>query len=217
MEFWIKDEKCRKDILLPVTPSSYEFTVGNEIEVLRATQTGDIYIPANKRPENITLKGFFPAWNYDFCQNSHFNVDSAMDYVVQFKKWIDKKSVVRLVIADEYDTKVNERFYVESITYSEDHLSNRDINYTISLKKYTKVNVPTIKTSSVSNAQTNNARAETKETGRKTHTVKKGEYLCLIARKYYGNNNWQKIYNVNKNIIGKNPNLIYPGQVLTIP
>lgn len=43
---------------------------------------------------------------------------------------------------------------------------------------------------------------------------------CLwnIAKKFYGNGaKYTVIYNANKGIIGGNPNLIYPGQVLTIP
>lgn len=219
MEFWIKDEKNNIDICLPVTPASYEFTVGNNVEVVRATETGDIYIPTTKSPQNITLKGFFPAWDYNFCIDSHFDADSPIDYVKQFKKWIDKKTVVRVVIADKYGTKVNARFYVEHINYSEDDRSNGDINYSISFKEYKKIEMKTVEilsTSTINNSQ-NKSRAETKKTGGKVHIVKKGEYLCLIARKYYGNSNWQKLYNANKNVIGKNPNIIYPGQKLIIP
>lgn len=47
-----------------------------------------------------------------------------------------------------------------------------------------------------------------------TYIVKKGDTLSSIASKY--NTTWQTIYNKNKNIIGNNPNKIYPGQVLTI-
>ena len=46
------------------------------------------------------------------------------------------------------------------------------------------------------------------------YIVKSGDYLSLIAAKY--NTSWQKIYNDNKDIIGNNPNLIYPGQKLII-
>jgi murein DD-endopeptidase MepM/ murein hydrolase activator NlpD len=47
-----------------------------------------------------------------------------------------------------------------------------------------------------------------------TYTVKKGDTLSSIAAKY--GISWQQIYAANKDII-KNPNIIYPGQVLTIP
>lgn len=46
------------------------------------------------------------------------------------------------------------------------------------------------------------------------YTVKKGDSLSGIASKY--GMNWNDLYNRNKSVIGNNPNLIYPGQVLTI-
>jgi len=46
------------------------------------------------------------------------------------------------------------------------------------------------------------------------YTVKKGDNLSKIAKKY--NTTWQKIYNDNKKIIGSNPNLIRPGMKLVI-
>lgn len=47
-----------------------------------------------------------------------------------------------------------------------------------------------------------------------TYTVKKGDTLSGIAKKY--GTTWQKLYEKNKSVIGSNPNLIIPGQVLTI-
>ena len=47
-----------------------------------------------------------------------------------------------------------------------------------------------------------------------TYTVEPGDSLWSIAEKF--NTTWQAIYEKNKNIIGDNPNLIYPGQVLVI-
>lgn len=46
------------------------------------------------------------------------------------------------------------------------------------------------------------------------YTVKKGDYLCRIAKLY--NTTWKKIYEDNKSFIGNNPNLIKPGQNLII-
>ncbi|KKM27187.1 hypothetical protein LCGC14_1577300, partial [marine sediment metagenome] len=50
----------------------------------------------------------------------------------------------------------------------------------------------------------------------RTYTVQSGDSLGAIARKYDGVT-WQQIYEANKALIGVDPNLIQPGQVLTIP
>ena len=46
------------------------------------------------------------------------------------------------------------------------------------------------------------------------YIVKKGDNLSKIAKKF--NTTWQKIYEDNKDVIGSNPNLIYPNQKLII-
>lgn len=52
----------------------------------------------------------------------------------------------------------------------------------------------------------------------KTYTVKSGDSLWKIAQKYLGSGSrWQEIYEMNKGTVGKNPNLIYPGQVYNLP
>jgi nucleoid-associated protein YgaU len=49
------------------------------------------------------------------------------------------------------------------------------------------------------------------------YTVKKGDYLSKIAKEVYGNaNKYNIIFEANRPML-KDPNLIYPGQVLIIP
>ena len=51
-----------------------------------------------------------------------------------------------------------------------------------------------------------------------SYTVQSGDTLSHIALHYYGNaGRWPEIYETNKQVIGSNPNLIFPGQVLCIP
>jgi Dyp-type peroxidase family len=52
----------------------------------------------------------------------------------------------------------------------------------------------------------------------KDYTVHAGDSLWAIAARAYGSGaEWSKIYQANMQTIGKNPNLIFPGQVLHIP
>ena len=51
----------------------------------------------------------------------------------------------------------------------------------------------------------------------RTYTVVAGDSLSKIAKKVYGDaKRWKEIFEANKDKI-KNPDLIYPGQVLKIP
>lgn len=51
-----------------------------------------------------------------------------------------------------------------------------------------------------------------------TYTVVKGDSLSRIAKRFYGSaNKWRKLYDANRQTVGSNPDLIKPGQVLTIP
>jgi len=51
----------------------------------------------------------------------------------------------------------------------------------------------------------------------KTYTVQSGDNLSKIAKQVYGDaNKWHAIFDANRDKI-KNPDLIHPGEVLTLP
>jgi nucleoid-associated protein YgaU len=50
------------------------------------------------------------------------------------------------------------------------------------------------------------------------YNVQPGDSLSRIAQLFYGNaNRWPVIYAANRDVVGPNPNLIFPGQTLDIP
>lgn len=55
-------------------------------------------------------------------------------------------------------------------------------------------------------------------TSGRTYTVQPGDSLSAIAQHYLGDaSRWPQIYDLNKDTIGPDPNVIQPGQVLTLP
>lgn len=63
------------------------------------------------------------------------------------------------------------------------------------------------------------ASADTTPSGNGAHsyTVKAGDTLSHIAQRYYGKaSDWRRIYDANRATVA-NPDLIQPGQQLTIP
>ena len=49
------------------------------------------------------------------------------------------------------------------------------------------------------------------------YTVRSGDTLWGIAQRFLGNGaDWHELYNWNRGVVGGNPNLIFPGETLTI-
>ena len=113
---------------------------------------------------------------------------------------------------------------IESFEWGEND-GTGDISYSLSLKEYRTVSIPSSVLVKEQPAQLAPAASDTGTAGRdqpeatstQTYTVKSGDTLSGIARKMTGSTNWQAIYQQNQGVIGSNPNLIKPGQVLTIP
>ena len=56
------------------------------------------------------------------------------------------------------------------------------------------------------------------ETKTKTYTVDSGDSLSAIAQQELGDaNRWREIYELNKDVIGDNADLIQPGMELKLP
>jgi len=52
----------------------------------------------------------------------------------------------------------------------------------------------------------------------RTYTVRPGDSLSKIAKSLLGDaKKWRVLYEANKEVVGSNPDLIQPGQVLKIP
>lgn len=117
----------------------------------------------------------------------------------------------------------NMKVSVEDYNIVEDAKEGLDVSVDVNLKQWrsygTKtitVEQPAAKEEKATVSVTKERDASTAPTT-KTYTVKKGDTLWAIAAKYYGSGaQYNKIYNANTDKIS-NPNLIYPGQVFTIP
>ncbi|MFD5785548.1 peptidoglycan DD-metalloendopeptidase family protein [Streptomyces sp. NPDC127037] len=55
-----------------------------------------------------------------------------------------------------------------------------------------------------------------KSTGTTTYSVVSGDYLSKIAAQHHLKGGWHKLYQDNREVVGENPSLIFPGMKLTL-
>lgn len=118
-----------------------------------------------------------------------------------------------------YDT--NMAVSVEDYSIVEDATKGLDVSVDVNLKQWRDYGTKTAVVTDTGGGQPTVSVEQERETSMapaaKTYTVQKGDSLWAIAAKYYGKGSeYTKIYKANGDKIS-NPNLIYPGQVLTLP
>ena len=121
-----------------------------------------------------------------------------------------------------FDT--NMKVSVENYMLTENAKNGFDITVKMVLKQYRYYGLKTVSILENTKSEAPVAAVETKRETREPpkvsqlYTVKKGDCLWAIAKRFYGNGSlYTRIYSANQGIIGGDPNRIYPGQVLTIP
>lgn len=210
VEFWLTYNNGKEKIRLPVNPESITVSSPFGYEDINVNQLGEITIIGERELKEYSFESFLPRdYNPTYCE--YTNIPKPWDVVKTLERWRDSRKPCRLIITG---TPINTPVTIRDFEYEPDKAgSPGDIYFSITLKEYRFV--------SFARAQPNKPPQKTRPGSRskpKTYVVKKGDCLWKIAQRFYGKGSeWRKIYEANKKVIGKNPNLIYPGQKLVIP
>lgn len=205
MEFWLKKSNSDK-IMLPVNPESFAFTEKHNNTSVNVNSIGEVNLLGKRDLKTGTISSHFPKRDRNYANNS--GRQAPYTYINKLLSWKSSGKPVQLIITG---TKINFQVTIETLKYGEQD-GTGDVYYDLTLKEYRAVEIKKTKLKKKSKPKRPAAKKKTK-----TYTVKSGDCLWNIAKRFYGNGaQYTKIYNANRGKI-KNPNLIYPGQVLTIP
>lgn len=231
--FYFKDGS---DVLtFPVTPAELTIKVGSNNKVITLISEGDINVLKSPSLIEVEFEARFPMRKYPYSRTG----GNFQAYYNKFKELKEEKKSFRFIVARTtpngkrtWDT--NLLVALEEFEFNESADEGDDVIVKFKLKQYKEYGVKIVKTK-VTKPKTTSTSKKTRSTDNKakksqSYTVKKGDCLWNIAKKFYGNGaSWKKIYNANKTIIEKtakkyrkgkgssNGHWIYPGTKLTIP
>lgn len=209
MEFWLKKSNSDK-IMLPVNPESFAFTEKHNNTSVNVNSIGEVNLLGKRDLKTGTISSHFPKRDRNYANNS--GRQAPYTYINKLLSWKSSGKPVQLIITG---TKINFQVTIETLKYGEQD-GTGDVYYDLTLKEYRAVEIKKTKKKKTTKKKSKPKRPAAKKKT-KTYTVKSGDCLWNIAKRFYGNGaQYTKIYNANRGKI-KNPNLIYPGQVLTIP
>lgn len=214
-------------LLLPVAPSKLQLKINNQNKTMNLIDEGQVNVLKKAGLTSIEFDCLLPNVKYPFAKYKNKFRDSSY-FLEEIEKLKVNQEPFQFIVTRErpnndflFDT--NMKVSLEDYEVKEDKNQGFDVIVSISLKQYRdygtktcKITVENQKSSVVvrKNRETTNSPAPKSTT---THKVVAGDTLWAIAKKFYGDGSkYTIIHEANKDKIN-NPNLIYVGQVLTIP
>ena len=201
-EMWLNYDNDNMKYLFPMLPESLKYTYKGLATSVEIDKFGEVFHKGKRGAGVITFSGIFPpTWSTLYCQCTKAQFKAPKTWISYIKSLMNKAEPAHFAVTEE----------------------GGDVgaaHYTLEMKEYRKVSVTKYTKPAKPNKPPKKDPPKKRPSNKKkpkTYKVKSGDCLWNIAKKFYGNGAlYTKIYNANKSKI-KNPNLIYPGQVLTIP
>ena len=208
---------------LPVNPEQIETTSVQANQKYEILKLGQIAIPTHMELKEYSFEAEFPHRPLHYVETAGGFRDPDF-YLRLFEQWRNEKAPVRFIASNGIGDDINTLVLIEELTVTERAGEEGDKYVSFLLLEHREFDKKAVVVTTPTPAGTVTAVAKKEEPApavnpksNGTHVVQPGDTLWAIAKKYYGNGSqYTKIFNANKDKI-KNPNLIYPGQVLTIP
>ena len=215
------------NVLLPIPPSKLELKISNNNKTYNLINYSQINVLKNPGLSSLEFEVVLPNTKYPFAMYKN-NFQNAKYYLGVLENLKVNRSAFQFIVVRKFPNgkdifNTNIKVALEEYTITDTTEEGFDTKVKIKLKQYkeyskkkVQVTIKQYRPPAVTRTVTTNNTAVAKPSGQ-NYTVKRGDCLWNIAKRFYGNGaKYTTIYNANRSKI-RNPNLIYPGQVLWIP
>jgi nucleoid-associated protein YgaU len=213
MEFSLTDGKGKK-FQFPVNPEEVTISRQKGFDTTTILSYGEFDFPQGEKVKEISFSSFFPKeYNPAYC--TYEDIPDPQEAMNTLNGFLLSKNPLRFIITE---TAVNVPVIVASHNSTFRGGEYGDVNFDLSLRTWSDMKVAKKAggTGSKTAAVNKKPRTDMKEK-KKTYTVKSGDSLSKIAKLELGDSSqWSRIYQLNKKVIGQNPNAIKPGQKLVL-
>lgn len=216
-------------VLCPIAPSKIQTKIKNQNKTMNLINDGEINIQKTAGLTEISFDLLLPNVKYPFATYKSGFVN-AKTFLDEFEKMKVEKKVFQFKVIRKFPNgkllfDTNMKVTLEDYTINEDSKQGFDITVSIQLKQSKDYGTKVCKivndedglTISIQTGRETNNSPAPSGNSIKTYTVAENDTLFNIAKSFYGDGSkYTVIADENGDKI-KNPNLIHPGQVLTIP
>ena len=217
-------------LLLPVSPSSFQYSIKGNNKKINSINEGELLIIKKAKLSELSFEFMLPNVRYPFAVYKNNSFKNAKYFLDEIEKLKAAKKPFNFIIdrskqngKNLYDYK--EKVVIDDYTLKEGANQGLDVMVSIKLTQYRAGAFNTIKLKvdkkgkkkikTKKKRQTHNAPMSDNKA--KSYKVSKGDSLWLIAKKFYGDGSkYKKIKEANKSKL-KRGNMIFSGQILTIP
>lgn len=221
IEFWLSYNNGAEKLCLPVNPESIEVSSPFAHTDINVVQLGEFTVIGDRGLKEFSFSSFFPRdYNPTYCEYAEF--PAPHECLETLERWRDTRKPIRFIVTG---TRINYAVTIRDLSYDVERAGNPgDIYYALSLKEFQflrlRQEVDVKKKTPVKSKRPPVVNKGSSTAKSSTYVVQAGDSLSKIAgrKETLGNaNEWRKIYEANRKVIGANPNMLKIGTKLVIP
>jgi hypothetical protein len=208
MDIFLTDFKTSEHIRFPMLPEDIRVQSRGIFESYNIMAKGSVMLPYGEELTGFSWSGIFPgeARKHDPYINEWQSPNELLRLLEIFRT---KEKKLRLLVTE---TSINRDVYIQSLT-GQYKGGYGDYHYTLNL-----IHAKDLFIKMRGKSDTPKADERPEPPPVTTYTVISGDTLWRIAQRFLGEGRrYPEIHAANRDVIGNNPNRIFPGQVFTIP